>query len=93
MRKKVMVPDPDDPRNEGVTNMRDMHFHETTDDARKEDKEFSKVFIGRIPIMLKSTYCILKGLSPNMMSDLNECHLDQVCHCYIIEHGNLTVLC
>lgn len=35
-----------------------------------------KTFIGKIPIMLRSTYCILSGLSDRDLTELNECPLD-----------------
>lgn len=36
----------------------------------------SKTFIGKIPIMLRSTYCILSGLTDRDLTELNECPLD-----------------
>ena len=35
-----------------------------------------KTFIGKIPIMLRSTYCILSGLTDRDLTELNECPLD-----------------
>nr|XP_032828003.1 DNA-directed RNA polymerase II subunit RPB2-like [Petromyzon marinus] len=35
-----------------------------------------KTFIGKIPIMLRSTYCLLSGLTDRDLCELNECPLD-----------------
>ena len=35
-----------------------------------------KTFIGKIPIMLRSTYCLLNGLTDRDLTELNECPLD-----------------
>lgn len=37
-----------------------------------------KTFIGKIPIMLRSTFCTLSTLSESDMTDLGECPYDQV---------------
>ena len=37
---------------------------------------YSKTFIGKIPIMLKSTYCVLNQLTDRDLTELNECPLD-----------------
>lgn len=33
-------------------------------------------FLGKIPIMLRSTYCLLNGLTDRDLTELNECPLD-----------------
>ncbi|EMR10912.1 DNA-directed RNA polymerase II subunit RPB2 [Pneumocystis murina B123] len=43
----------------------------------EEDEQPSKVFIGKIPIMLRSTFCILNGLPESELYELNECPYDQ----------------
>lgn len=40
------------------------------------ETKHQKTFIGKIPIMLRSTYCILSGLSDRDLTELNECPLD-----------------
>ncbi|ESO11076.1 hypothetical protein HELRODRAFT_72376 [Helobdella robusta] len=35
-----------------------------------------KTFLGKIPIMLRSTYCLLSGLTDRDLTELNECPLD-----------------
>ena len=37
---------------------------------------YQKVFIGKIPIMLRSTFCLLNELSDRDLTELNECPLD-----------------
>lgn len=38
--------------------------------------QHSKMFIGKIPIMLRSTYCLLNGQTDRDLTELNECPLD-----------------
>jgi DNA-directed RNA polymerase II subunit RPB2 len=38
--------------------------------------ELQKTFIGKIPIMLRSTYCLLNGMTDRDLTELNECPLD-----------------
>lgn len=38
--------------------------------------QHQKTFIGKIPIMLRSTYCLLSGLTDRDLCELNECPLD-----------------
>ncbi|GAU92991.1 hypothetical protein RvY_04994 [Ramazzottius varieornatus] len=37
---------------------------------------YQKVFLGKIPIMLRSTYCLLHNLAERDLSELNECPCD-----------------
>jgi len=48
--------------------------HEEDDDP--QENQHPKTFIGKIPIMLRSTYCLLNGLTDRDLSELNECPLD-----------------
>ncbi|OLL21764.1 DNA-directed RNA polymerase II subunit RPB2 [Neolecta irregularis DAH-3] len=50
---------------------------ETEWEHEEEEGEPVKVFIGKVPIMLRSRYCILHGLEDNEMYDVNECPYDQ----------------
>jgi DNA-directed RNA polymerase beta subunit len=34
------------------------------------------MLIGKIPIMLRSTYCLLNGMTDRDLTELNECPLD-----------------
>lgn len=34
------------------------------------------IVLGKIPIMLRSTYCLLNGLTDRDLTELNECPLD-----------------
>ena len=49
-----------------------------------------KMFIGKIPIMLRSTYCLLSGLTDRDLTELNECPLDP--GGYFIINGSEKVL-
>uniref|UniRef100_A0A8C4NCH5 DNA-directed RNA polymerase II subunit RPB2 n=1 Tax=Eptatretus burgeri TaxID=7764 RepID=A0A8C4NCH5_EPTBU len=49
-----------------------------------------KTFIGKIPIMLRSTYCLLSGLTDRDLCELNECPLDP--GGYFIINGSEKVL-
>jgi DNA-directed RNA polymerase beta subunit len=40
------------------------------------EEQHQKTFIGKIPIMLRSTYCLLNGLTDRDLTELNECPLD-----------------
>ena len=42
----------------------------------EEDAEAQKVFIGRVPIMLRSSFCVLHDLSDTEQQDLKECPFD-----------------
>ena len=48
------------------------------------------MFIGKIPIMLRSTYCLLSGLTDRDLTELNECPLDP--GGYFIINGSEKVL-
>ncbi|KAK1222907.1 DNA-dependent RNA polymerase II [Marasmius sp. AFHP31] len=51
--------------------------------------EGTKVWIGKVPIMLRSTFCILHGLQYQDLNDLNECPYDSG---YFITTGSGKVL-
>ncbi|XP_045792607.1 DNA-directed RNA polymerase II subunit RPB2-like [Trifolium pratense] len=55
-----------------------------------ETRDFSKVFIGKVPIMLRSSYCTLYGKDEKDMTDLGECPYDQ--GGYFIINGSEKVL-
>ncbi|XP_051125161.1 DNA-directed RNA polymerase II subunit RPB2-like [Andrographis paniculata] len=55
-----------------------------------ETQEFTKVFIGKVPIMLRSSYCSLYNLSEKDLTDLGECPFDQ--GGYFIINGSEKVL-
>ncbi|XP_050705237.1 DNA-directed RNA polymerase II subunit RPB2-like isoform X3 [Eriocheir sinensis] len=49
-----------------------------------------KIYIGKIPIMLRSTYCLLSGLTDRDLQEVNECPLDP--GGYFIINGSEKVL-
>ena len=56
-------------------------FFTILDDAGGMDADpetFEKIFLGHVPIMLRSTYCILKDSNDRELTDLGECPYDQV---------------
>ncbi|KAF4573157.1 DNA-dependent RNA polymerase II [Pleurotus pulmonarius] len=81
MRKKVMIgrEDPDVP---GEITWAQEHGE------RAEDA--TKVWIGKVPIMLRSTFCILRDLQDQDLYDLNECPYDS--GGYFIINGSEKVL-
>ncbi|KAJ8865899.1 hypothetical protein PR048_033422 [Dryococelus australis] len=54
------------------------------------ESQHQKTFIGKIPIMLRSTYCLLNGLTDRDLTELNECPLDP--GGYFIINGSEKVL-
>uniref|UniRef100_G1QFC2 DNA-directed RNA polymerase subunit beta n=1 Tax=Myotis lucifugus TaxID=59463 RepID=G1QFC2_MYOLU len=52
--------------------------------------QYQKTCIGKIPIMLRSTYCLLNGLTDRDLCELNECPLDP--GGYFIINGSEKVL-
>nr|CAH8868026.1 unnamed protein product [Trichobilharzia regenti] len=59
-------------------------------DSAVEEKPLEKKFIGKIPIMLRSTYCLLSVMSDRDLAELNECPLDP--GGYFIINGSEKVL-
>ncbi|XP_070541603.1 DNA-directed RNA polymerase II subunit RPB2 isoform X2 [Ptychodera flava] len=55
-----------------------------------QETQHQKTFIGKIPIMLRSTYCLLNGLTDRDLTELNECPLDP--GGYFIINGSEKVL-
>ncbi len=54
------------------------------------ESQHQKTFIGKIPIMLRSTYCLLSGMTDRDLTELNECPLDP--GGYFIINGSEKVL-
>ncbi|CUS15174.1 unnamed protein product [Tuber aestivum] len=59
-------------------------------DVEEEDEAATKVFIGKMPVMLKSQYCILKDFKEEELYSLNECPYDQ--GGYFVINGSEKVL-
>ena len=60
------------------------------EDGGEDDQEPTKVFVGKLPIMLKSKYCILKDLTEAELYNWDECPYDQ--GGYFIINGSEKVL-
>ena len=56
----------------------------------EEDEELPKIFLGQVPIMLRSTYCILSDSNDKELTDLGECPYDQ--GGYFVINGSEKVL-
>ena len=54
------------------------------------ETQHQKTFIGKIPIMLRSNYCLLSGMTDRDLTELNECPLDP--GGYFIINGSEKVL-
>ncbi|KAI9225884.1 MAG: DNA-directed RNA polymerase II subunit RPB2 [Piptocephalis tieghemiana] len=88
MRKQVMVADPQHPRNVGVTSIHEMYMEEERGEGFEESWE--RVFIGKIPIMLRSRFCHLSEFTDEQLFDLQECPYDQ--GGYFVINGSEKVL-
>ena len=56
----------------------------------EEEEQLPKVFLGQVPIMLRSTYCILSESNARELTDLGECPFDQ--GGYFVINGSEKVL-
>lgn len=84
MRKKVMVArelddsmedDEDNVDEDGSPKKNDAKYV-WEEENEHENEETFKVFVGKVPIMLKSEYCVLKDFMEDELYGLNECPYD-----------------
>lgn len=66
------------------------YLHWENEGGAEESGDPTKVFVGKLPIMLKSKYCILKDLTESELYNWNECPYDQ--GGYFIINGSEKVL-
>lgn len=85
MKKEIQVPSKDE-KNKDVTNPFDIKWETET----AADEEWTKVFVGKVPIMLKSTYCVLSQLPHSELTKQGECPYDQ--GGYFVINGSEKVL-
>ncbi|ORY91332.1 DNA-directed RNA polymerase II subunit RPB2 [Syncephalastrum racemosum] len=85
MSQRTQIAAPQDPLNP-VKNPNDLFTDENTTDQTP----MSKVFIGKVPIMLRSSYCILHGMAESQMHELGECSYDM--GGYFVINGSEKVL-
>jgi DNA-directed RNA polymerase II subunit RPB2 len=52
--------------------------HTPEGDIEEEKQDYEKIFIGEVPIMLRSSYCSLFDHTDKELTDLGECPYDQV---------------
>jgi len=70
-----------------------VRFTKTVDadgEEETEEENLPKVFLGSVPIMLRSTYCILSDSNDRELTDLGECPYDQ--GGYFVINGSEKVL-
>ena len=71
---------PNEARLRNLTYCAPLYVDVTKTVMRPDEKENSrlhpKMYIGKIPIMLRSEYCLLNNLSDRDLTELNECPLD-----------------
>ncbi|CAB4492228.1 DNA-directed RNA polymerase II subunit RPB2 [Rhizophagus irregularis] len=89
MKEETMIADPRAPENRGKATLNEM-FDEDDLKYDPEESSYDKVFVGKIPVMLKSTFCVLHGLDDKSLYALNECPYDQ--GGYFIINGSEKVL-
>ncbi|KAI8902796.1 DNA-directed RNA polymerase II subunit RPB2 [Globomyces pollinis-pini] len=85
MQKEIRVADPKHPSNMDASNLQDMVW-----EVEEADTEFTKVFIGKVPIMLRSSYCVLYELEDEKLEQVGECPYDQ--GGYFVINGSEKVL-
>ncbi|CAG8591271.1 30148_t:CDS:10 [Gigaspora margarita] len=89
MKEEALYADPRAPENRGKPTLAEM-FDENKLKDDPDEETYDKVFVGKIPVMLKSTYCVLHGLDDEHLYALNECPYDQ--GGYFIINGSEKVL-
>lgn len=60
------------------------------DGSEPQEKKYEKSAMGKIPIMLRSSYCLLNNMNDRDLTELNECPLDP--GGYFIINGSEKVL-
>ncbi|BGP15478.1 DNA-dependent RNA polymerase II [Rhodosporidiobolus nylandii] len=87
MKKRVLVQDSDEPDPETG----ELKWVEERDgDDEGDEGQEDKIYIGKVPIMLQSDFCILDGLQEKDKLELNECPYDK--GGYFVINGSEKVL-
>ncbi|GAA5911410.1 hypothetical protein JCM6882_004993 [Rhodosporidiobolus microsporus] len=89
MKKRVLIQDSDEPDPETG----ELAWVEERDEGAEEgagDGSEDKIYIGKVPIMLQSDFCILEGLEEKDKLELNECPFDK--GGYFVINGSEKVL-
>ena len=68
----------------------DTYLHWTVEDTQDPNEPAPRVFVGKLPIMLKSRYCLLKDVTEQELFEFGECPYDQ--GGYFIINGSEKVL-
>ncbi|KAJ3360468.1 DNA-dependent RNA polymerase II, partial [Kappamyces sp. JEL0680] len=85
MKKEIRSADPNHPENMGVESLTDMVW-----EVEQADEDYQKVFIGNVPLMLRSEFCTLYGQEDAELERMGECPYDQ--GGYFIINGSEKVL-
>jgi len=83
--QKTYRGDPNSEANKGIRSILEMDLDldesgDLDENGNASGELLQKTFIGKIPIMLRSSFCSLNGLPDHEIIDLNECTYDQVKH-------------
>src|SRR4051812_3739277 len=70
MQKRVFVAVPNDKHGEVGADTKELRMEEV---VAESDPEPVKVFIGKVPIMVRSSRCVLNGLLAQDLYDVHEC--------------------
>lgn len=85
VKKRTLIANPNHPLNEGVYHINDMHMEQ-----EGEEEIYERLHLGKVPLMVRSTYCSLSSLSDAEVIKLGECQYDQ--GGYFIINGSEKVL-
>ncbi|KAJ1960328.1 DNA-dependent RNA polymerase II [Dipsacomyces acuminosporus] len=92
--QETSIADTLNPKNENITSVADMEMEILSRDCKVDEDgrlyDGRKVFIGKVPIMLRSNFCLLHGLSDQDLHQLGECPYDQ--GGYFVINGSEKVL-
>jgi DNA-directed RNA polymerase II subunit RPB2 len=66
-----------------ITRGRDGEDGEDGEEVEEEVESYDKVFIGEVPIMLRSGFCSLYDRTDKDLTELGECPYDQVGSCFV----------
>ena len=88
-RERIAEASEDGMEHDGARQAGETYLH-WENDGRQTESEPIKVFVGKLPIMLKSKFCLLKDLTEQELHNWGECPFDQ--GGYFIINGSEKVL-
>ncbi|KAI3641373.1 hypothetical protein MIR68_000503 [Amoeboaphelidium protococcarum] len=84
IKKTTYVADPNHELNQGIVNVNEMHLEQ------EDEVMYERIFLGKVPLMVKSSYCALSSSSNHELMGMGECPYDQ--GGYFIINGSEKVL-